>query len=86
MTANPLKAKPLRTPGQSVSDDIQRLMDDKVLPTMLFVGAPWVVTLVEWLGAIRNVPRSPLWYTVISLAVTGSLSRHVMVNSSSVSS
>ena len=70
MTANPLKAKPLRTPGQSVSDDIQRLMDDKVLPTMLFVGALWVVTLVEWLGAIRNVPRSPLWYTVISLAVT----------------
>jgi len=73
MVANsrsPLKAKPLRTPGQSVSDDIRRLMDDKVLPTMLIVGALWVITLVEWLGVIRNAPRIPLWYTGIAFAAT----------------
>ncbi len=64
---SPLKARPLRTPGQSVSDDIQRLLDDKVLPTLLVVGALWMITLIEWLGYLRDAPRLPWVYTAITL-------------------
>lgn len=67
---SPLKAKPLRTPGQSVSDDIQRTMDDQVLPTLFVVCALWAITIIEWLGQLRDAPRVPGWYTVAALAAT----------------
>lgn len=67
---SPLKAKPLRTPGQSVSDEIQKVLDDKVLPTLLVVAALWMIALIEWFGVLANAPRMPWIYTVIATAAT----------------
>lgn len=70
VSRSPLKAKPLRTPGQSVSDEIQRVLDDKVLPTMLVVAALWMIALIEWFGVIAKAPRMPWIYTAIAIAAT----------------
>ncbi len=54
---SPLKDRPLRTPGQSLDDEIQKVIDDEVisyllLPMMMIVG-----TIGNWL----------LWYQIIKL-------------------
>ncbi|HEY6645018.1 hypothetical protein [Povalibacter sp.] len=68
---SPLKAKPLRTPGQSISDEIQKVLDDKVLLALLVVAALWMIALIEWFGVLAKAPRMPWIYTAIAIAATG---------------
>ena len=37
-TKSPIKDKPLRMPGQSLEEERQRLIDDKVMPAVLSRG------------------------------------------------
>lgn len=67
---SPLKAKPLRNPGQSLDEKIRDLLDDRGLPYILFPVMFWVMTAAEWFAAYRGLPRNPSLYLLIAIVFT----------------
>ena len=68
---SPLKNNPLRTPGQSLDEEIQRLLDDKVdlyilVPLMFIVMAFW--SWVVWYFGIRII--TPIVLTIIAIVLS----------------
>jgi hypothetical protein len=73
---SPIKEPPLRVPGQSVQETIDRLLVDE----MLVVGAVVVLAIVwpiyEWMTWLTKVPPSPWLVTVMgAVALTYSIRR-----------
>lgn len=68
-TKSPIKQPPLRQAGQSVKEDIESIIDEKVY-MWLFIGA-WAIMLAvfEWFAWFLALPRSPLLFTAIPLLV-----------------
>jgi hypothetical protein len=54
---SPLKDRPLRIPGQSLDEEIKRIMDDEVLSYLMLPMILILMTIPNWL----------LWYDVIKL-------------------
>jgi len=54
---SPLKDKPLRLPGQSIDDEIEKVLDDQVMPYILVAVFFLVFTLLVWSWAF--LPRHP---------------------------
>lgn len=63
---SPIKAPPLRLPGQSLQAEIEALISEGVIP--YFVAAMLLVfaAALEWIGALRHAPRQPWLYTVMA--------------------
>jgi hypothetical protein len=63
---SPIKASPLRFPGESLQDEIETLILEGILP--YFLGAMLVafVAVVEWIAALRHTPRQPWLYTIMA--------------------
>lgn len=80
MTSNrsPLKGSPLRNPGQSVDEEIRRLIDDKTTSYFLVVAVIWAIALIEWIGLWRDLPRQPLVFTFLALAATACFAWNVV--------
>lgn len=68
--APPLKAKPLRTAGQSLEAEINFQIGDQALGYLMATFAIIAVTIVEWIGYLLASPRTPLGYTAAALLVT----------------
>lgn len=64
---SPLKAKPLRNPGQSLDEQIQELLDDKLIPTFWTAALLVMVAFLEWFATWRNLPRLPVLWTVAAV-------------------
>lgn len=64
----PLKAKPLRLPGQSVTEERQRLIDDKFEQPVLFALCLSVLAAMEWYQYLMKVPPTPVVFTLAALA------------------
>jgi hypothetical protein len=69
-TKSPLKGKPLRNPGQSLDEELERLVDDNVVPyiyfslfMVLFAGLAWAWRL------LGSEPNPILWSIVAVIAV-----------------
>lgn len=73
MTAprSPLKNKPLRNPGQSLDEEIQRVIDSKAMAPYAAIVVLWTIALVEWLAVWRDLPRQPWVFTVAALIGSG---------------
>ena len=70
---SPIKAPPLRTPGQSVYDEMLDVFFDKWMPYLMFPIVGWVIVTSEWMRWILyDVPslRSSLISTAIGIFVT----------------
>lgn len=65
---SPLKGKPLRIPGQSLDEQIQSIVDDKVLTYLWYVGGFALIAVMEWIGYLTNSPRRPWLYTCLFVA------------------
>ncbi len=76
---SPLKGKPLRNPGQSIDEEIQRVIDDQADPYVAAVLTLWAIAFVEWAGAWRAIPRQPLLFACLALAGSIWLVWHVIV-------
>lgn len=74
---SPLKDKPLRNPGQSLDEEIQRVFDDQLTAPFMGISVLWVLVFVEWLAVWRDVPRQPWIYTGAALIGTVWLAIHV---------
>jgi hypothetical protein len=64
---SPLKRKPLRNPGQSLDEEIQSLLDDKVFSYLWFTGAFIIIAIMEWFGHLTASPRQPWLFTCAAL-------------------
>jgi hypothetical protein len=63
-TVDPIKEDPLRDPGQSLREDLNDLLIDKVVFWMAMVAVVVIFALVEWYRWALNVPPSPIVATV----------------------
>jgi hypothetical protein len=66
-----LKEKILRRPGQSMQREMDRIVEDKVLPLISFTTAIGVVACYEWLRWFLNLPPHPYFYTALALPLMG---------------
>jgi hypothetical protein len=64
---SPLKAKPLRNPGDSVDEEIRRWIDDRAMEPVLLAAAFFVIAGMEWVGYLTHSPRRPLVFTAVAL-------------------
>ena len=69
-TKSPLKAKPLRNPGQSLDKEIDRLLNDKLIFYLLITTFFIAYAAMEWYRWYANAPYSPLQYTIIAILIT----------------
>jgi Nuclease-related domain len=67
---SPLKTKPLRYAGQSIDEEVQRLIDDQAMPYVAAVMGLWAVTVMEWIATWRNLPRQPWLFTILAIGGT----------------
>jgi len=63
---SPLKAKPLRVSGQSVQEEINDLIDDKMLPWFIMALVSVVLAGLEWYRAIFSTPPAPTTYSIVA--------------------
>lgn len=69
MKKSPLKAAPLHNPGQSLDEEIQRVLDDKVMPYALAMVFVIVLALLEWWRWYTKQLPSPITYSVLAIIV-----------------
>lgn len=67
---SPLKAKPLRNPGQSLDEQIQELINDKLVSYLIFPAFFWLVAFLEWLAQERGLERMPGTYALAASVFT----------------
>ena len=67
---SPLKDKPLRNPGQSLDEEIQRVIDDQAMAPCIAVAGIWAIAWVEWFAVWRDLPRQPWLFTLVALVGT----------------
>lgn len=65
---SPLKAKPLRLPGESVDREIDRWIDDATLGPLFGAGCFCMVAFYEWYGYLTHAPRQPKLFSVVAVA------------------
>ena len=63
---SPLKAPPLRNPGESLDEQIRDLVSDYALGPVMFAGMMIFITALEWLKYYQSVPPQPLLYSAIA--------------------
>lgn len=66
---SPLKNPPLRMPGQSVQEDIDRITDKFADHAVLF-GLAWFAALMEWVRWIFKLPPQPLVFSALAVLVS----------------
>lgn len=64
---SPLKSNPLRMPGQSVDEEIKRILYDEVDPLVLVLGVLIAFAVVEWYRLYFASPPNPILITVMVL-------------------
>jgi hypothetical protein len=64
---SPLKAKPLRLPGESIDKEIDRWINDKALGVLFAAGCFCFVAYFEWYGYLTHSPRRPILFTFVAV-------------------
>jgi len=68
---SPLKARPLRNPGQSLDEQIQKILDDDVFVYIAISMLVLMLTGLEWWRWLKETPPSPRAMTIVAVAVIG---------------
>ena len=66
-TRSPLKDNPLRNPGQSLDEQINKLLDDKLLNYILFSVMLTALALTEWYRWYVNASFSPKLFSAVAI-------------------
>ena len=76
---SPLKAAPLRYAGQSLDEEIQRILDDDVLAYIAAASFSVVLALHEWWRWFTSSPPQPVVFTLFALGVLVYVLRKVIL-------
>lgn len=68
---SPIIAPPLRYAGQSLEEEIQRILDDKVNEYGFWVCSLFGMVGFEWVAWYLKVPRHPLLFSLLLLPIAG---------------
>jgi hypothetical protein len=68
---SPLKAKPLRLPGESVDDEIVHLRESALMDHLFVAACVLLLTFMEWFGYLTNSGRHPLAFTLLAVVTVG---------------
>lgn len=66
---SPLKARPLRNPGESVDHQINDLIYDSLLSYLFVAGIFVFIAIIEWFKWYIDIPPKPLLYTAMAIVV-----------------
>lgn len=66
---SPLKDKPLRLAGQSVQEQLDKLIDDKFMNYVLVAAAMFGLTLYEWSRWYLKTPYNPTLLSVFTVPI-----------------
>jgi hypothetical protein len=64
---SPLKAKPLRLPGESVDDEIVYLRETALMDHLFVAGCVLVLAFMEWFGYLTHSGRHPWAFTILAV-------------------
>jgi hypothetical protein len=64
---SPLKAAPLRYAGQSLDEEIQRVMEDDILGYLMAAGFSIALALQEWWRWYKSTPPQPVIFSIIAI-------------------
>lgn len=68
---SPLKDKPLRNAGQSLDEEISRLVDEDAMPYVVASLFLILITAFEWFRWYLQLPPSPLGLTILAILFAG---------------
>ena len=68
-TKSPLKAPPLRNPGQSLDSEIRDVILDEVLGKGLYILFAFNFMVMEWYRSYADAPPSPIAFTILFIIV-----------------
>ena len=68
-TRSPLKDRPLRLPGQSIQEEIDRVIDNGILTPIIFSGSFTAFAIAGWLQVLSGKPPN-LWLISLVAAVS----------------
>lgn len=68
---SPIKDKPLRSPGQSLDEQMRELFESKLVVPL--IGAIFLImlTVIEWYRQFSGMPPSPILMTVLAFLANG---------------
>jgi len=66
---SPIKAKPLRYPGESLDLEISRLEDDMIYKYGVYAAFFFSIAILEWLRYVTKVLPDPYLYSIVALIV-----------------
>lgn len=75
---SPLKEAPLRNPGQGLDEWISSLFSNWMTGYGVVVAGLVFLAIMEWVGALANLPRLPWLYTIIAAIAIGFATRDLM--------
>ena len=64
-TKSPIKNLPMRQPGQSTREKIDKIFDDEVMPYILAVLGTFIMAFYEWAHVVFKHPPQPILMTVL---------------------
>lgn len=67
---SPLKDKPLRHAGQSIDEEINRIIDEDGIPYISTSVLLILIACFEWYRWYLNVPPSPMIFTIMAILFT----------------
>jgi hypothetical protein len=67
---SPIKANPLRQPGQSVREQQNDLLSDKLVPIATIIFMLWFVAALEWAWLSSGLRPDPLFWTGFAALIT----------------
>ncbi len=68
---SPLKAKPLRLPGESLDKEIDDLLMDSVLSYFIAAATLCGLAAFEWVGYFTHWPRRPILFSTMAILAVG---------------
>lgn len=68
---SPLKSNPLRNPGQSLDEEINKILDEDVTLYLIMPIFTIVITGLEWWRWYKEIPPTPVIWTFIAVGLTG---------------
>lgn len=68
---SPLERKPLRNPGESLGQEIERLLGDELVSIALIILLPIIFAFWEWFRWFMQLPPQPWQTTVAALPFIG---------------
>jgi Nuclease-related domain len=76
---SPLKARPLRIPGESLDKEIDDLVMDSGISYFIVAAMLCGLAGFEWLGYLTHSPRQPILFSTLAIVAVGITAWQIMV-------